>query len=422
MSFAATTNDKSSIVRPPRGELEFRVLTGPDAGQIVRVDSPKCSIGSAPQCTYRVGGDRSESLHCLIVRGEQAAICRRFGTNTRLNGKPFEHAILNLGDQLTIGSLELELISGVPMASALQGLPWIAAIPRRLKSASESRRDPSTEHDRPESRLEPATAPEATRQSRARARKLLGALREMKRQMRMQGDRLRTAQEQLQEFELQQKAASQSVSAEVDALRKQNAQLEHDCGQLRAEVDLWTGERLELTGRLRELEIETEKFQQDLQQREQEPAANLKPLDENDARYDVQLERVKRELVESREAYERARNQIQEYQQSLLQAQQEANQAHQQVCEAAQQADQVAAERAELLNQIEELRQATAVADQVEVTDRELRRLQTQLGALQAELATEREQITELKECHEKELQDRASRSEAELSALHRAA
>ena len=56
--------------RAPSDSLTLRVANGSLQGKIVRLQSAKCTIGSAPGCTLRLRGAGLYPVHCLIVRGE----------------------------------------------------------------------------------------------------------------------------------------------------------------------------------------------------------------------------------------------------------------------------------------------------------------------------------------------------------------
>jgi len=92
------------------GELVLRICGGARDGQIVRLRSNKCTIGSGPQCTLRLRARHVQPVHCLIIRGTTSTVIRRWATDTRLNGRDFTDAKLALGDRLSIGPIELEVL------------------------------------------------------------------------------------------------------------------------------------------------------------------------------------------------------------------------------------------------------------------------------------------------------------------------
>ena len=93
------------------GDLVLRVCNPPRRGQVVRLRSSKCTIGSGPQCTLRLRASGVAPLHCLILRGASATVVRRWASDTRLNAHAFEDALLMAGDRLSIGPVELEVVS-----------------------------------------------------------------------------------------------------------------------------------------------------------------------------------------------------------------------------------------------------------------------------------------------------------------------
>lgn len=70
----------------------------------------KTTVGSGQSCTLRLTQEGVRPLHCLITRGDQGLTIRRWADGTLLNGELFTEAPLQLGDRLTLGPVELELI------------------------------------------------------------------------------------------------------------------------------------------------------------------------------------------------------------------------------------------------------------------------------------------------------------------------
>src|SRR5688572_23238972 len=104
-------------------ELTFRIQGGEHHGRILRITAAKCSIGSAAGCTLRLRRNDIEPLHCLILSGRNGTIIRRNSPRTYLNGGPFEDAVLQTGDVLRVGSIELEVLSCPQAVSSLPPQP-----------------------------------------------------------------------------------------------------------------------------------------------------------------------------------------------------------------------------------------------------------------------------------------------------------
>ena len=92
------------------GQLVLRVCGSTRDGQVVRLRSPKCTVGSGPRCTLRLAAGGVAPLHCLILRGPAGAVVRCWSPDTRLNGQAFTDAELVSGDRLSIGSIDLEVL------------------------------------------------------------------------------------------------------------------------------------------------------------------------------------------------------------------------------------------------------------------------------------------------------------------------
>jgi hypothetical protein len=98
-------------------DLVLRVCGSSRDGQLIRLRSDKCTIGSAPRCTLRLRSRFVGPLHCLILRGPGGTIVRRWSDDTRLNGRTFQDVGLKPGDRLGIGNVELEVVAtGWPTA------------------------------------------------------------------------------------------------------------------------------------------------------------------------------------------------------------------------------------------------------------------------------------------------------------------
>ncbi len=106
----ATSPVSSRLLSGPPGELVLRVRGPGREGQIVRLQSAKCSIGSGARCTLRLDARGVRPVHCVLLRGSQRTIARRWAPDTRLNGNAFGDAELRPGDRLSIGPIELDVL------------------------------------------------------------------------------------------------------------------------------------------------------------------------------------------------------------------------------------------------------------------------------------------------------------------------
>ncbi len=100
----------NTLLDAARGDLVLRVRGSSRDGQVVRLRSTKCTIGSGPHCTLRLRARGVRPLHCLILRGARSTIIRRWAPDTRINGRAFAEAPLVPGDQLSIGPIELDIL------------------------------------------------------------------------------------------------------------------------------------------------------------------------------------------------------------------------------------------------------------------------------------------------------------------------
>jgi hypothetical protein len=100
----------SSRILTDVGEMTLCVRCRGHKDRLVRIRSPKCTIGSAAGCTLRLRAKGVGPLHCWVLRGTTAAIVRRFHGATSLNGHTFDESALRPGDRLQFGSVEVELV------------------------------------------------------------------------------------------------------------------------------------------------------------------------------------------------------------------------------------------------------------------------------------------------------------------------
>jgi hypothetical protein len=92
------------------GEMTLRVRGGEHDSRVLKIRSPKCSIGSAAGCTLRLQAAGVNPLSCWILRGPAGTIIRRLHGPAALNGARFEEATLRAGDCLRVGTVELEIV------------------------------------------------------------------------------------------------------------------------------------------------------------------------------------------------------------------------------------------------------------------------------------------------------------------------
>jgi len=111
MLATTTTPRRSTSQETSEEDLVLRFSGSSRDGQIVRLRSPKCTVGSGPQCTLRLRARGVAPLHCLILRGQNGTVVRRWSADTRLNHRAFTDAHLSSGDQLSLGPIELEVLS-----------------------------------------------------------------------------------------------------------------------------------------------------------------------------------------------------------------------------------------------------------------------------------------------------------------------
>jgi hypothetical protein len=79
--------------------------------QCIRLLSRKCTIGSGEGCTLRLRAQGIRAIECLIVRGKGGTLLRAGSGDVKLNGQTVDDALLAPGDRLSVGPIDLEVVS-----------------------------------------------------------------------------------------------------------------------------------------------------------------------------------------------------------------------------------------------------------------------------------------------------------------------
>ena len=207
------------------GPLVLRICGSHREGQIVRLRSAKCTIGSGEHCTLRIRARGVQPLHCVLIRKAARTVVRRWATDTRLNGASFTDAPINAGDRLSIGPIEFEVLeAGTSRRADLsREEAFSEAVSGRVGN-----RDSLVEHLQAAKDL-----------ARKRTKKMLRRVRQANRRIEELMDELpesgtggesaRARQEVDREIDL----AREALRAEAAQLREQQAELERRQGELR---------------------------------------------------------------------------------------------------------------------------------------------------------------------------------------------
>jgi pSer/pThr/pTyr-binding forkhead associated (FHA) protein len=93
-------------------EVQFKVLVGANAGQLIKVPGPKFFIGRSEDCHIRPRSDLVSRHHCVIIQEGAYLAVRDFGSKngTIVNGaRVVGEQELKAGDKLVVGPLEFEV-------------------------------------------------------------------------------------------------------------------------------------------------------------------------------------------------------------------------------------------------------------------------------------------------------------------------
>ncbi|HTN74624.1 MAG TPA: FHA domain-containing protein [Pirellulaceae bacterium] len=225
-----------------RSELTLRVIGSEHDGRLLRIQAPKCTIGSGSDCTLRLRAPGVQRMHCLILRGPGGLAVRNWSHDTRLNGRAFQDAELNPGDRLTIGPVELEIVDEhQAVATTTETSKAAADEQRRLQRLERLVREETQKRD-----------------------ELAQILNEKEAALVQLQTRLTESEAQVEQLrgELHTAAASGAPTdpaalAELESLKQQAEALAHQFAMARksfaAERDTWQAERAHLNGDIEKL-------------------------------------------------------------------------------------------------------------------------------------------------------------------------
>jgi predicted nucleic acid-binding Zn-ribbon protein len=227
------------------GEMTLRVHGPGQEPRVVRIRSPKCTVGSAPGCTLRVRAAGVGRLHCWILRGSHGTVVRRLHGAAMLNGGQFDEALLTPGDRLRVGSVELEIVECngriVAPLPAIESAAGHSTGPSELQSKLDDALA-QIQHLQSESRQ----AFQSSIVAAERADQLHGALDSANDQLEDLHGELETAREniaskatQIEDLQRQISALKDSENGQTafaEKVRNDAAAASRQCEQLRAEL------------------------------------------------------------------------------------------------------------------------------------------------------------------------------------------
>jgi pSer/pThr/pTyr-binding forkhead associated (FHA) protein len=94
-------------------QVRVKILHGSNAGQEVKIPTPKCLIGRGDECHLKPQSDAVSRKHCVIITTDTEVVVRDLNSRngTFVNGERVgEESVLLTGDQLRVGPLEFEMV------------------------------------------------------------------------------------------------------------------------------------------------------------------------------------------------------------------------------------------------------------------------------------------------------------------------
>lgn len=103
-------------------QLVLRIASTHHQGQLIHLESEKCTIGSSPDCVLSLRSRYVHPLQCLIVHGQAGSMIRAYTADTRLNGRALQDAWLRKGDRISIGPIDLDVVELAEQIQEVQNL------------------------------------------------------------------------------------------------------------------------------------------------------------------------------------------------------------------------------------------------------------------------------------------------------------
>ena len=97
--------------------IELRVIRDGSPARRLRINTARCTFGSAEGCTVRLSDSSLLPLHAVIVRQADRVLIRSESTAIEVNGQPTSESLLDCGDVFRLGSYLFETLS-LPQAPA----------------------------------------------------------------------------------------------------------------------------------------------------------------------------------------------------------------------------------------------------------------------------------------------------------------
>ncbi len=226
----------------PTGVVELKVTQAGHVIQQTALPVGKCTIGSSPSCQIRVTTGQLKPLQCLIIRNDDQFTVTRWGTGVLLNGAEFTTASIRTGDCLTIGDVQLELVTQAEADTEAETHPCPVALLDRMEAQVAAEVSPPVQavtltpqvtakvdtvalqaEPQPNNAAEIARLQSATQQSRQRSRQLIGTLRELRDETRGLDQHVRVLSEQLQAAQkLQEHLTEELHQSHADSAQRES--------------------------------------------------------------------------------------------------------------------------------------------------------------------------------------------------------
>lgn len=108
---AARPHRASPLLGSAPAPLVLKIEGTERDGQILRIHTAKCLVGSGADCQLRLIAADVLPRHCVIYRGRGGMGVKSWTRDTRVNGNTVSETWLRIGDRLSLGSLNFEVLA-----------------------------------------------------------------------------------------------------------------------------------------------------------------------------------------------------------------------------------------------------------------------------------------------------------------------
>ncbi len=312
------------------GDLVFRIVGTSRSGQIIRLRSKKCTIGSSAGCTLRLVARGIRPVHCLILRGESSTVVRCWAPETRLNGGAFTDAPISTGDRLCLGPIELEILeAGSTSAHLPEQTPekQISGVVEKLSDQRKTleARKASFEQERAQFNDQRAHDEAQLREQEAQLREQAEQLRTREAELKTDGQTVEADRQSLDRQSLDRQSLEAGLKTSEQVSKEERQSLDADRQTIEAErrtleAELQTARQAlekERQSLNTELDADCQKIEEERRILATETEADRQAIEAERRTLEAEMQTARQAIEKERQAIEKERQAIEKERQAL---------------------------------------------------------------------------------------------------------